>query len=170
MLVFAKTATRLFLMLLMATAMTIAQAETLDGEVVAISDGDTLTVLDASKKQHRVRIAAIDAPEKRQAFGNRSQQSLASLAFRKDVKVDWNKVDRYGRIIGVVQVNGLDVGLEQIRRGMAWHYKQYEREQTPPERTAYSSAELKARVAHVGLWRDLEPQPPWDFRKMSRRD
>jgi endonuclease YncB( thermonuclease family) len=164
-----KIAIRTLALVSLVGAMSIAHAATLTGEVVAISDGDTLTLLDASKTQHRVRLAGIDAPEKRQAFGNRSKQSLTTLAFRRFARVDWNKTDRYGRIIGVVQVNGQDVGLEQIQRGMAWHYKHYEREQSQADRTQYSSAELRARAAQVGLWRDFDPQPPWDFRKMSRR-
>jgi endonuclease YncB( thermonuclease family) len=150
--------------LLLSTALT-ALAETLAGEVVGLADGDTLTVLDQSKAQHRIRLAGIDAPEKRQPFGDRSRQHLASLTFRKQVVVDWHKADRYGRIVGKVTVGEVDVGLEQVRAGMAWHYKAYEREQSPEDRATYAAAEEHARAGHLGLWRETGPLPPWDFRR-----
>ena len=134
-------------------------------EVVGVADGDTITVLDTSKRQHRIRLAGIDAPEKRQAFGNRSNQSLSQMVFRRIVRVDYDKTDRYGRIVGKVMLGELDTNLEQIRRGMAWHYKDYEREQSAPDRRLYSDAELEARKARRGLWVDREPVPPWDFRR-----
>lgn len=151
-------------------AATSARAETLVGEVVAIADGDTLTVLDSQRRQHRVRLAGIDAPEKRQPFGDRSRQSLAALAFRHSASVEWHKLDRYGRIVGVVKVRGADVGLQQVRLGLAWHYKQYQREQSASERREYAAAEVHARESRLGLWRDPEPEPPWDFRRRGRRN
>ena len=79
-------------------------ADTITGRVVGVADGDTVTVLDADKVQHKIRLAGIDAPEKAQAFGNRSKQNLSDLVFGKDVRVDWDKRDRYGRIVGKVWV------------------------------------------------------------------
>jgi endonuclease YncB( thermonuclease family) len=96
-----------------------------EGHVVGISDGDTLALLDDAKVQHKIRIAAIDAPEKGQAFGERSKQSLSALAFQKRVEVRCHKKDRYGREVCAVFVGFRDVGLEQIRSGLAWHYKEY---------------------------------------------
>lgn len=93
-----------------------ATAETLTGEVVGLADGDTVTVLDEAKTQHKVRLADIDAPEKKQPFANRARQSLATLVFRKQVVVDWHKTDRYGRIVGKVFADNVDVGLEQVSR------------------------------------------------------
>ena len=90
------------------------------GKVVKISDGDTITVLDHYKVQHRVRLTGIDAPERKQAFGSRSRQSLGKLVFRKTVTVKTNKLDRYGRVLGKVLINGIDVNKERVRRGMAW--------------------------------------------------
>jgi endonuclease YncB( thermonuclease family) len=139
----------------------------LTGEVVALSDGDTVTVLDIEKTQHKVRLAGIDAPEKRQAFGERSKQNLAAMVFRKQVTVEWQKSDRYGRIVGKVLVGGADVCLAQLRAGMAWHYKQYAREQTPGDRAAYAGAEGAAQEAHVGLWSQRDAVPPWDFRRAA---
>lgn len=147
-----------------------AVSDTLTGEVVALSDGDTVTVLDSAKTQHKVRLAGIDAPEKRQPFGERSKQNLAAMVFRKQVTVEWNKSDRYGRIVGKVLVERTDAGLAQLRAGMAWHYKQYAREQTPEDRAAYAGAEDAAQETHVGLWRDVAPVAPWDFRRRAHPD
>src|SRR5215831_13774790 len=101
-----------------------------DGRVVGVSDGDTITVLDAAKMQHRVRLAGIDAPEKAQAFGERSKQNLSALVFGKDVRADCYKRDRYGRDVCRVWVTPsdcrgcgltLDVALAQLTVGLAWH-------------------------------------------------
>lgn len=143
-------------------------AAVLSGRVVAISDGDTLTVLDASKAQHKIRLSGIDAPEKAQPFGQRSKESLSSLAFGKEVLVETSKKDRYGREVGKVLVDGLDANLEQIKRGMAWHYKAYQREQPAQDRDTYSDAEEEARRGGVGLWKDERPVPPWEYRHTKR--
>lgn len=140
------------------------QAETIKGRVVGVADGDTVSVLDASKTQHKIRLAGIDAPEKAQAYGQRSKESLSELVFDRMVTVETTKRDRYGRSVGTVRVDGLDANLEQIKRGMAWHYKAYEREQSPQERRDYAAAEVAAREARLGLWKDAQPVPPWDFR------
>lgn len=138
------------------------------GRVVGVADGDTLTVLGSNRTQHRVRLAGIDAPEKSQAYGNVSKQHLSALVFGQTVTVDYHKKDRYGRTLGTVLVKGRDVNFEQIRSGLAWHYKQYQGEQTPKDRTAYAEAELSARKDRSGLWRDVNPVPPWDFRRRRK--
>lgn len=143
-------------------------AETLLGEVVGITDGDTIMVLDAERKTHKIRLAGIDAPESRQPFGQRSKQSLSDLAYRQRAQVEWDKTDRYGRVIGKVLVGDLDVCLEQIRRGLAWHYKKYENEQALEDRLAYGKAEQVAREAKAGLWSDPNPIPPWEWRKAKK--
>lgn len=140
-------------------------AQRLVGEVVGVSDGDTVTVLDTSKAQYKIRLAGIDAPEKSQPFGNRSRQNLATLVFRKQVLVEWSKYDRYGRIVGKVFVNGRDASLEQVASGLAWHYKAYQREQSREDQAVYAAAEEAARRKRLGLWRDPTPTPPWDFRR-----
>ena len=116
-------------------------------------------------QQHRGRLSGIDAPEKRQAFGQVSKQHLSDLAYDKTVSVVFHKRDRYQRILGKVLVNGADAGLDQIETGMAWHYKKYEREQSTEDRVAYARAEEKARAERRGLWRDSRPVPPWAFRR-----
>lgn len=140
-----------------------AHAETLAGKVVAVQDGDTITVLH-ERQQTRVRVAGIDAPEKKQAFGQRSKQSMSDCAFGKVVEVQWTKTDRYGRAIGKVMAGEVDCGLRQIELGMAWHYKAYAKEQARPDREAYAAAEDKAKADGRGLWSDAHPTAPWDFR------
>ena len=104
------------------------------GNVVGIADGDTITVLDADKVQHKIRLTGIDAPEKKQPFGNRSKQSLSDMVFNKTVTVETGKRDRYGRELGKVLADGKDVNLERVRAGLAWHYKAYERTQSAADR------------------------------------
>ena len=146
-----------------------AQAETLSGRVIHIADGDTITVLDASNQQHKIRLAGIDAPEKKQAYGRVSGKRLADLVAGKAVSVEWSKHDKYQRIVGKVLQNGQDACLEQIKAGLAWHYKKYENEQTPPDRSRYAAAEDEARTARRGLWKDANPVPPWEWRKLNAR-
>jgi endonuclease YncB( thermonuclease family) len=152
-----------FATLLLALACT-ANAETITGRVVGVADGDTITVLDADKVQHKIRLAGIDAPEKKQPFGNRSKESLSELAYDKTVTAETDKRDKYGRQVGKVLVDGRDVNLAQIERGMAWFYRQYQREQSSSDRRLYEAAENAARADKRGLWRDADPMPPWEFR------
>lgn len=146
-----------------------SEADTLAGRVVGVSDGDTVTVLDATNTQWKIRLMGIDAPEKKQAFGNRSKQSLAALVFNRQVQVEYSKKDKYGRTVGKILVGGVDANLEQIKAGMAWHYKKYQNEQPETDRAVYADAEQKARIAKRGLWQDVEPTPPWDWRKQQKR-
>lgn len=135
------------------------------GRVVAIADGDTLTILTTDQGQHRVRLAAIDTPEKRQAFAQVAKVHLSSLVNGQTVTVHYHKRDRYGRIVGKVLASGADVGLRQVEAGLAWHYKRYEQEQSDWDRAAYARAEVRARDERRGLWLDPKPVPPWDFRR-----
>lgn len=143
---------------------TSVHAETLLGKVVAVTDGDTVKVLDASKTQHTVRLAGIDAPEKKMPFGQKAKDALSDLVFNKTVEVETEKVDRYGRSVGKVLVNGREANLAMVNAGMAWHYKKYEKEQTPSDRLLYANAEQEARARKVGLWHDPAPVPPWAWR------
>jgi endonuclease YncB( thermonuclease family) len=143
-------------------------ASTLQGKVVHIADGDTITILDASNTQHKIRLQGIDAPEKAQAFGQKSKQSLYQMIHNKQVTIGFRKKDKYGRTVGKVVFNGLDVCLEQIKLGMAWHYKQYESEQTKEDREIYAQAEISARANAIGLWKDKQPIPPWEFRRQQK--
>jgi len=159
---------RIITILLLALACT-AHAETITGRVVGVADGDTITVLDGGKVQHKIRLSGIDAPEKKQAFGNRSKESLSDLAFDKMVDVETSKRDRYGRQIGKVLVNGRDANMVQLERGMAWFYRKYQGEQSPNDRRLYEAAENAARSEKRGLWRDADPVEPWEFRRSTTK-
>ncbi len=156
-----------FLVFLIALSISV-QAETLSGVVVGLADGDTLTVLDADRQQHKIRLSGIDAPEKAQPFGDRSKLHLSNLTFQKNVQVEWHKMDRYGRIVGKVIVDGVDVNLEQVKAGMAWWYRDYAKEQSKEDRSLYEHHELMAKLHRTGLWNDKNPTPPWDWRKIGR--
>lgn len=142
-----------------------AWAEMLQGRVVGVADGDTITVLDADKTQHKIRLAGIDAPEKKQPYGQRSKQHLSDLVYGQTVAVDWQKRDRYGRIIGKVWRGQTDVCLSQLHAGMAWHYKQYNKDLPRADRLSYAVAEQAARNDGTGLWQENGPVAPWDFRR-----
>lgn len=144
-----------------------AHADLLQGKVVSIADGDTLTLL-VDRQQHRIRLAGIDAPEKSQAFGSRSKSSLGDLTFQKMVVADCPKTDRYGRLICRVMVGDQDVGLQQVADGMAWWFRRYSGEQSPADRAAHESAEDAARAARTGLWSDVDPVPPWEWRRRTK--
>ena len=136
-----------------------------EGRVVGVRDGDTITVLDSSNANHRIRLLGIDAPEKGQPFGSRSEENLSEAIFNRVVTIEWSKHDRYGRIVGKVVLEGQDICLEQIKTGRAWHYKYYQDDQTREDRELYAAAEIAARATTVGLWIDPNPIPPWDFRR-----
>ena len=142
-----------------------AYANVIHGRVVGVSDGDSVTVIDSNKTQHKIRLAGIDAPEKSQAYGQKAKESLSDLVFGKKVDVEWSKQDRYGRTVGKILLAGVDINLEQIKRGMAWHYKQYQNEQSPDDRVAYAQSESQARDKRMGLWRDSAPVEPAAFRQ-----
>ena len=143
-------------------------ADRLTGRVVKITDGDTLYVLDANYKEHKIRLAGIDAPERKQAYGLASRKHLASIVAGKRVALEYRKRDRYGRIVGKVLVDGIDACLEQVKAGFAWHYKKYQYEQSPEDRELYAEAENKARDARLGLWRENNPIPPREHRRLYR--
>jgi endonuclease YncB( thermonuclease family) len=132
-------------------------------KVVGVHDGDTITGLDDSKTQFKVRLDAIDAPELGQPFGQASKKALSEKVFGKEVVVIAKTKDRYGRTVGHVMIDGRDVNLEMLEEGMAWHYKKYDRN------GRLARAEEEARVAKKGLWTDGDPVPPWDWRASEKR-
>jgi endonuclease YncB( thermonuclease family) len=140
------------------------------GRVVRIADGDTLTLLDSSNTQHRIRLEGIDAPESHQAFGTQSKRSLSDMVFGKDVTVVYQKTDQYGRLVGKIVIDVMDINLAQVKAGMAWHYKEYEREQSVEDRDLYAKAEDEARADRRGLWQDADPVEPSAFRKEEKRE
>jgi endonuclease YncB( thermonuclease family) len=145
-------------------------AATIEGRVVGVSDGDTITVLDGTKTQHKIRLAGIDAPESKQAFGQASKKHLSDLVFGKNVTLDCGKTDRYKREVCVVLVNGQDANLAQVKAGMAWWYRKYQKEQTPRQREEYEGAETAAKAGRIGLWQETDPVPPWEWRHPKREN
>lgn len=147
------------LLLALATSL---HGEEIRGKVVGIADGDTITVLDAGKVQHKIRLEGIDAPEKGQAFGTKSREAMSEKVGGEEVVVRWEKKDRYGRILGDVYLGDRHINLEMVQDGLAWHYKQYSKAKE------LADAEDEARKAKKGLWVDKQPVPPWEFRKRER--
>jgi endonuclease YncB( thermonuclease family) len=157
----------------------VAFANQLDGTVVGVVDGDTITILDSTNAQTKIRLIGIDAPEKAQPFGERSKINLSNLVFNKSVTVLWGKRDRYGRTIGKVMVadplcnrqdcpRTIDANLEQVKAGLAWWYRDYAKEQSQEDQDLYEQAEFRAKIGRVGLWSDKNPMPPWGWRRESR--
>lgn len=141
---------------------------TLEGRVVSVHDGDTITLLGKDLRSHRIRLAGIDAPEighgrdnPAQPFGQASKQSLAELAFGKQASAACPQADRYGRLLCVLYVDHRNINVEQIRRGMAWAYEQYAIDPT------YHLAQAEAKSYRRGLWRDADPTPPWTYRQLK---
>ena len=132
--------------------------------VVGISDGDTLTCLDFGNNQHKIRLANIDTPEKNQPYGAKSKKILSDLIFAKQVEVEAQGTDRFGRIIGLVTVGGLEVNREMVERGAAWVYPQYNRDPSLP------ALERRAQAAARGVWGLPQAQviAPWEWRKLGR--
>jgi len=142
----------------------VAHGETISGRVVGISDGDTLAVLDASNTQHKIRLAAIDAPEKAQAFGRRGKQKLSELCYGKTAIVNVISTDRYGRSVGDVDCSDINVNEVMVQSGFAWVYRKYDK-----GHEHLYAFEDEARDARRGLWVNSNPIAPWEWRK-ARRD
>ncbi len=138
------------------------QGDEIRGKVVSIADGDTVTVLDAEKVQHKIRLPGIDAPEKKQAFGTKSKEALSEKVFAKEVVVSWKEKDRYQRVLGEIHLGKRHINQEMVKEGMAWHYKQYDKS------NSLADAEREAKAQRLGLWADKEPIPPWEFRKLEK--
>ena len=138
------------------------------GLVVAISDGDTITLLTEDKQQLKIRLVGIDTPEKKQAYGSKAREHLASRIFKQEVEVNLRKKDQYGRHLGVIYIGGIDINQLMIQDGYAWFYKQYAKDQPKEEALRYAKAEQDARAKHKGLWADPNPVAPWDFRKEDK--
>jgi micrococcal nuclease len=127
-----------------------------------------VVVLEADKTTQRVRLAGIDTPERGQPYGKRAKQALLERVGGETVTVEWNKRDRYRRIIGKLVLEGKDVNLSMVEDGLAWWYRKYAGEQSEIDRGLCEAAEARARSERVGLWRDPQPVPPWDWRRRKR--
>ena len=177
-----RLATLVSFILVLFAITSISFAKTLQGKVIKVADGDTVTIVDDKDFKYRIRLAGIDAPEKDQPYGNESTKSLKWLVYGRRITVEYSKFDRYGRIVGKVFISPrgdmfclavdcigkVDVGLKQINAGLAWHYKSYESEQLTADRRLYSSAERVARKKKLGLWNDKKLTPPWQWRRANK--
>jgi len=151
----------LFLLLLFSAAL---RAETLGGRISAIVTGDSLTLTDAAGHAHRIRLSGIDAPENAQKFGAQSRTALSALAFSQPATAQCRERQREARQVCVVRVGERDLGLEQLRAGMAWWDQLHATEQTDGERADYRQAEVNAKLHRLGLWTGRNPQAPWAWR------
>jgi endonuclease YncB( thermonuclease family) len=152
-------------------------ADTIAGRVSDVSDGATVSVVDMAGVRHKVRLAAIDAPDFRQPYGKESKQHLSALVLGKEVRVEWRKQDRYGRIVGKLMLQTppcatcpktLDAGLAQLEAGLAWWDRESRREQSLSDQGYYEYAEFDAKSRRIGLWQDAAPMPPWEWRKKNQ--
>ena len=137
------------------------------GKVVRVADGDTITVLDAQNTQNKIRLYGIDAPEKAQDFGNKSREKLASLVAGKNITVTVVDIDRYGRNVGRINIDGKEVAEEMLKAGMVWVYTTYCK---IPECKQWKELETQARTAKIGLWSNPTAKEPWLWRKEHRNN
>ena len=136
----------------------------IEGRVVRIADGDTLSVLDAGNRQYKIRFYGIDAPERGQPYGNAARRELVSLVEGGQVQLKVKDIDDYDRHVAEVYRDGVSINLAMVEAGYAWWYRYHARSRQDLER-----AERAARQAGRGLWSDKDPQPPWDWRRENRR-
>jgi endonuclease YncB( thermonuclease family) len=136
-----------------------ARADTFKGRVVSVTDGDTITVLRDDKVQVKIRLNQIDAPEIGQPFGQAAKKALSRLVFGKDVDIEASGLDKYGRTIGTVILDGEIANYTMVKTGYAWAYRKYLRNQD------LLVWEENARNQRLGLWSEPNPIPPWEWRK-----
>lgn len=139
----------------------LTSAHTLKGKIVRVSDGDTVVLLDSNNKQHKIRLDGIDAPEKGQAYGNKSKEYLSSLIAGKTVIVEYEKKDMYKRILGTIYYKGKNINEEMVRSGYAWIYY-YNKSKHMQE------LQDEARENKLGLWNDKDPINPYYYRKSKK--
>lgn len=140
-----------------------------EGRVTRVLDGDSLLVVVAGNGTRGVRVAGIDAPEKGQPHADAARRALLGQLHERTVRVDVVKTDAFGRLVGRVFVDDRDVGLAQLRAGLAWHFTRYDADLAPAVRRRYARAERQAKLRGIGLWRDAAPVPPWEHRAAHRR-
>lgn len=143
-----------------------AFAEDLLGTVIAVHDGDTITLQNESG-QKKIRLAGIDAPELNQPFGVESRIALREAVLDKAVLVETSKSDKFGRVVGRVILDGQDINLKQVQSGMAWVYREYLRELSKEDRVVYIEAETQSKTSDAGLWKDESPIEPWTSRRKT---
>jgi endonuclease YncB( thermonuclease family) len=157
-----------FLGLLLAST-ALGQEAVVSARIVGITDGDTVKALVAGNELLRIRLSWIDAPEKSQAFGQRSKQHFSELVFGREVELHTHGPDRYGRPLAVIMLDGVDINLEQVRSGMAWCYTRYLSQAPADIQASYRQAETEAWEQQRGLWSERNPIPPWEHRRAGKK-
>lgn len=150
--------------ILFLAAWSYAGAATISGKVVGVSDGDTITIVDSRKKQHRIRFYGIDCPETGQPFGSNAKTFTSRSCFGKQVTVTVKDTDSYGRTVGVITVDRTNLNLALVNEGLAWWYRRY----APRDRNL-QAAELQAQRKKKGIWSQSNPVAPWDWRQQGNR-
>ncbi len=160
-----------FVALLGSSVPSCASSRTVEGEVTRVIDGDTVTLTTREGTKLRVRLYGIDAPEVRhekiagQPFGNEARSALKALVLGRGVTVEIVDIDAHRRMVGIVHRSGMDINLEMVRSGYAWAYRRY---LSAPYASRYLDAEREARGKRLGLWKDANPDPPWEFKRRNR--
>lgn len=140
---------------------------TIEGMVKAVYDGDTVLLVTREESRLKARLYGIDAPETRkpnkpgQPYGDISRRTLMYKIMGRQVTAEIVDIDQYKRAVAVIRYAGRDINREMVAEGMAWAYRQYLQ---GPYESEYIGAESQARSRHAGLWRESNPQPPWEFR------
>lgn len=160
-----------FVVLLGSSESSCASPRVVEGEVSRVFDGDTVTLTTREGTKLRVRLYGIDAPEVRheemagQPYGKAAKEALSELALGRSVTVEIVDIDVHRRMVGIVRRSGVDINLEMVRSGYAWAYRRY---LSSPYASRYLDAEKEARGKRLGLWKDANPDPPWEFKKKRR--
>lgn len=132
----------------------------LSGKVISVADGDTVTILDRDKKRYKIRLYGIDAPEREQPFFKASKTALSRKISGRTVGITVVEKDQYGRTVGKIYLDGVHINLEMVREGHCWWYQRYAKYER-----SLQAAQTQAMSKKIGLWADLNPTPPWEWRR-----
>lgn len=135
-----------------------------EGWVIGISDGDTVTILTKGNVEKKIRLGNIDAPEKGQPWGQRAKQALSSKIYKKLIFVEEQEIDRYGRLVGIIFFEGRNINKELVKDGYAWVYPRYNRD------PSLVNIQIMAEKSKLGLWSmpKNKIQAPWEYRRFIR--
>jgi micrococcal nuclease len=153
------------LVLILLLLPSIAFSETITGKVIKVVDGDTITILTPNKEHIKIRLSAVDTPEGGQAYGKKATQFTSRMVYKKNVQVEKETTDRYGRTVGFVYIDGVNLSEQIIANGYGWVYRKYCKWSFCDD---WLTLEKQARESRLGLWRDKKPQPPWEWRSDKR--
>lgn len=135
------------------------------GRVIDVADGDTITIINQNDEKVKIRLAGIDCPESFQIHGEKAKQFLSSRVAGKRVRIEPDTIDKYGRTVAIVLVNGENLNEQIVAHGHGWVYRKY---CTADHCNGWLKLEETAKIAQVGLWEDKNPQPPWEWRALQK--